>query len=212
MMATLAEVPRRVAPGFNHRQCGFRVANAAGGLDAELRADGFAHQLYIFHRRAAGAEAGGGFDEARPAFNHELAGVNFFLPGEQAGFEDDFHRPFVRRLHHVAQLAKNVFVIAVLEPAKVEDDINFLRAIVNGRLGFKTFHVARHGAQRKAHRAGDLDAGAFQKMAGLSDPGAIDADAVKIVFARLGAKFLDVFGGGIRLQQGVVNAGGQLRG
>jgi len=66
---------------FNHRQRGFRVANAAGGLDPELRADGFAHQFYICHRRAAGAEAGGGFDEARSAFNHELAGANFFPPG-----------------------------------------------------------------------------------------------------------------------------------
>jgi hypothetical protein len=48
-------------------------------------------------------------------------------------------------------------------------------------------------------------------MAGLPDPGAVDANAVKMVFARLGAKFLDVFGGGIRLQQRVVNVGGQLQ-
>ena len=48
-------------------------------------------------------------------------------------------------------------------------------------------------------------------MAGLPDPGAIDANAVKMVFTRLGAKFLDVFGGGIRLQQRVVNVGGQLQ-
>jgi len=37
-------------------------------------------------------------------------------------------------------------------------------------------------------------------MAGLSDPGAIDANAVKPVFARLDAKLLNVFGGGIRFQ------------
>ena len=49
-------------------------------------------------------------------------------------------------------------------------------------------------------------------MAGLPDPGAVDANAVKMVFARLGAKFFDVLGGGIRLQQRVVNVSGQLCG
>src|SRR5664280_3669851 len=55
---------------LNHRQGGLRVADAAGGLDAELWTNGFAHQLDIIHRRAAGAEAGGGFDKLRPAFHH----------------------------------------------------------------------------------------------------------------------------------------------
>ena len=106
---------------------------------------------------------------------------------EQAGFQDDLHRPFVRGLHHVAQFAQDIFVVAVLEPADVEDDIDFVRAIVDGRLGFKTFRIRRHRAQRKADDAGNLDARTFQAMAGPSDPGAVDANAVKMILARFEA-------------------------
>ena len=173
--------------GGNHRQRGLGVTNAAGSLDAELRADGVAHQFYVLHRCAAGAEAGGGFDKVRAAFQHQLAGADLFLRREQAGFQDDLHRPFVRGLHHVAQFAQDIFVIAVLEPADVEDDIDFVRAIVDGRLGFKTFRIRRHRAERKADDTGNLDARTFQEMAGPSDPGAVDANAVKMILARLEA-------------------------
>ena len=120
-----------------------------------------------------------------------------------------FTVPFVRGFHHVAQFAQNIFVVAVLEPADVEDDINFLRAVVNGRLGFKTFRVAGHRAEREADGAGDLHIAAFQKMARGGDPRAVDADAVKFVFARLGAEFFDVLDGGVRPDQGMVNEPGQ---
>jgi len=49
-------------------------------------------------------------------------------------------------------------------------------------------------------------------MAGLPDPRAIDAHAVKLIFARLGTKFFDVLCDGIRLQQRVVNVAASCRG
>jgi hypothetical protein len=81
--------------GFDHRQRRLCVANAAGGFHAKLRADGFPHQLHVVHRRAAGAQAGGGFDKFRTALGHQMAGEDFLLARQQAGFEDDL-RPSAR--------------------------------------------------------------------------------------------------------------------
>ena len=130
--------------GGKHRQRGLGITNAAGSLDAKLRADRFRASACTSSTVASLAlKPVEVFDEMRTAFHHEFAGADFFLLREQAGFEDDFHRPLVRSLHHVAQFAQDIFVVASLEPAEVEDDINLLRAIVNGGLGFKALSHRR---------------------------------------------------------------------
>ena len=140
----------------------------------------------------------------RPAFDGHPAGADFLFVRQQAGFQNHLHRVFVGGLDHVAQLAENVFVFAVL--------VNLLRTVVNGRLGFKPLGVGGHRAERKADHAGDLHIRPFQKMPRLGDARAVDADGEKLVLARLGAELFDVLGGGVGLQHRVVNEGGKLRG
>ena len=65
-------------------------------------------------------------------FERQPAGLDEFVIRQQAGFKDDFHRAFLGGFHHVAQLADNVAMIAVLEAANVHDHVD-LRGAVRDR-------------------------------------------------------------------------------
>ena len=75
----------------------------------------------------------------RAALDDQLAGADFFRVGQQAGFDNHFDRPLVGGFDHVNDFAENKFVVAGLEPRDVQHHVNLVRAVVNGRLGFKPF-------------------------------------------------------------------------
>ena len=70
----------------------------------------------------------------RTAFHDEFASADFLLICQQAGFQNYLDRPLVGGLDHVAKLAQNIFVLAVLEPADIDYDIGLdtTQAITEG--------------------------------------------------------------------------------
>jgi len=65
--------------------------------------------------------------------------ARIFSPGEQQVSENDFSPGIRPPLPPRRTAAKNAFVIAVLEPSDIENDINFLRAIIQWPPRFQRF-------------------------------------------------------------------------
>ena len=87
----------------------------------------------------------------RPGLDHQLASANLLLISQQACFQNDFHRPLVRRFDDVAQFAQHVLVIPVLDSPNIDHDIDLMRASIDRRFRLETFYVGIHRAERKAH-------------------------------------------------------------
>ena len=141
----------------------------------------------------------------RAGVEDDPAGADFFRVREQAGFDNDFDRPFGGGLDDIAQFAQNIFVVAVFEPADVNDDIDLLRAVVDGGFGFEPFCVGVGRAERETDDRRHFDVGAIKKMAGLSHPRSVHANGVEIIGASLGTESFDIFERSLRLQQRVVD-------
>ena len=100
---------------------------------------------------------GGNWSELDAGIERQLAGEDFFVAGQQICFEDGFDGPFVGSFGDVPHFAKHILDIAVLEPAQVDDEINFVRAVIHGDLRFVTLGIGIGRAQRKADERDDLD-------------------------------------------------------
>ena len=153
----------------------------------------------------------------RSTFDYEVAGAADFFSTigqlSKASFQEDDACLTVRSsaastISHSSRRTERI--IAILQFPDIEDDINFMRAIVNGRFRFETFGIRSHGPQRKTDDARDFHVAVFEKMPRLGDPRAIDANGKELVFPGLGTQIFDVFGGCLRFQKGMVNEGGQL--
>ena len=89
----------------------------------------------------------------RAGVEDDPAGADFFRVREQAGFDNDFDRSFVGGLDDIAEFAQNIFVVAVLVPADVDDDINLLRVVVDGGFSFKPLCVGVSRSERVKERS-----------------------------------------------------------
>ena len=187
--------------------------DAAGGFDAEaVRFYQPAHERDIVNSRAAGAEAGGGFDEVGPAGNAEFAGASLFGVGEQAGFEDDFAEG-VRRVADVddrLDVGEDGGVVAGFERADVEDHVNFAGAIANGGAGFGGFGFGEVGAEWETDDGANFDRRGLQECGGQTDVNWVDADGMEVMVRGFAAQAFDVGGGGVGLEERVVNQTGNV--
>src|SRR6185503_21183112 len=100
-----------------------------------------------------------------------MTSADFFFAGQQTGFEDYFDRALVRGLDDVPQFAQQIAVVAVLEPADIDDHIDFLGAVVDRHLGFKSFRVGVRRSEGKANHCSDLHSTVLEEMTSLYDPG-----------------------------------------
>ena len=92
----------------------------------------------------------------------------------------------------------------------VEDDLDFVRAEVEGDLGFVTLHIGIGGAEGEVDRATNLHVGILEQMARQRDARAAHDHAVQAEFARGGAAFFEVGAGGVGAEQGDFEGGGEF--
>ena len=162
------------------------------------------------HRGAGGAETGRCLHKVCATFGDYLAGADFFSPRQEASLQNDLHSAVIRRLNHFVKLAEDVFVVAVLEFADVEDYIDFVRPVVHGSLGFEPFCVHVHRAERESHHAGNFYISVLQQVARLRHARAIHTHAVKAMLPGFGAQTFDVSGGSFGFEQGMVDVSSKL--
>jgi len=182
--------------GFDQAEGGLGFANQPGGFDADGFSQGFTEEFDFFDGGFGAVEIGGGGDVLDAGIEGEFTGENDFFAGEQVGFEDGFDEAFVGGFGKVAEFAEDVLMIAIFETAEVDDDVEFMRAVVNGSLDFVALGVGIERAQGEADESDDLDFGIVQEGAGEFDAGGVDADGVIIIFAGFGAEFFEVGAGG----------------
>ncbi len=218
----LAETPRRSAPasimasasgaGLDHGLGVGQGADAAGGLDAEVGADGLAHEADVLDGCAAGGETGGGLHEVRAALDGEAARADLLLIGEQAALDDDLEvrAAGVGGVCHGGDVGADDVVVTGLELADVDDHVDLARTGGHHVGGLGGLGGGGHGAQREADDGAGHDVGALEGGGDARDPIAVHAYGGGVQLARLSGDAVDLLGGGVRLEPGVVHVLGEF--
>ena len=187
--------------------------DAAGGFDAAtVRFHQPAHERNVANSRAAGAEAGGGFDEVGTAGQAKFAGASLFGIGEQAGFKNDFAEctSGVTDFDDGLDVSKDGGVVAGFERADVDNHVNLAGAIAEGGTRFGGFGFGEVGAEREPDDGADFDRRGAHQCGGKTDVKWVDADGTEVMLHRFLAQSFDVGGGGVGLEERVVNQTGNV--
>ena len=107
-------------------------ADAAGGLDAHVRADVVPEEGHILHGGSAGGEAGGGLDKVRPGHGDHPAGGDFFFLSQLTGLHDDLQDVPVAGGLHRLDLLQHALPVAGLGQADVHDHVDLVGAVADG--------------------------------------------------------------------------------
>ena len=186
--------------------------DAARGLDLAVVAHGGAHERHVVERRAALGEARARLHERRTGGNAVAAAAHDLPVIEQAALEDDLHGDARRCLDHGRDVARHVVVVALDEAADIHDHIDLGGPVRGGAGGLEGLRLGRHGAEGEPDAGRDAHARAREALGGERGPAAVDGDGGETVRARLIAELLDVGGGGVRLEVGVVDKGVEFHG
>ena len=173
-----------------------------------------AHQCNVCDGRAAGAEAGGSFNEVGASGNTEFACASFFSVSEQTGFKYDFANGtgFPADLCDGLDVGENDIGVAGFQRADVKNYVNFACAIAECGAGFGDFGLGKVGSERKTDYGADFDRRVLQKRGGLPDVKWVDTDRTKLVLRGFPAKPLDVSGSGVGFEKCVVDNAGDVHG
>ena len=190
-------------------------ADAAGGFDAGAVSDCSAEEGDVVGGGSSGGEAGAGLDEVGSGGEGQLAGAEFFFEGEEAGFEDDFDdgSGAVGQLDYSTDVLLDGFVVGGLagfEQADVHDHVDVVGSVLEDADGFVAFGAGEGGTQGEADDYAYGDAGAGEGGGGEGDPGGVDHGAGEAVVGGLVAEPEDLVAGGVGLEEGVVEDGGEV--
>ncbi len=190
-------------------------ADAAGGFDAGAGSGYSAEEGDVVGGGSAGGEAGAGLEEVGSGGEGDLGGAEFFFEGEEAGFEDDFDDGAlgVGEFDDAADVLADGFVVGGLagfEEADVEDHVDVVCAVLEDANGFVALGGGEGGTQGEADDDADGDAGAVEGSGGEGDPGGVDHGAGEAVLGGLVAELEDLSAGGVGLEEGVVEDGGEV--
>jgi hypothetical protein len=169
-----------------------------------------AHQRHVLGRRSALAEAGRGLHEVRAGQLGERAADDLLLIAQHAGLEDHLHLGRAGGADHPADVVGDGRVVAGLQGADVDHHVDLAGSVTDRLAGLEGLGPGRHGSQREAHHRADPDRAARQQRAAAGHVGAVDADSGEVEPARLLAELLEILGGGVGLEQGVVDQARQI--
>ena len=186
--------------------------DAARGLDLAAVAHGGAHERHVVERRPALGEARARLHKRRASSHAVLAAAHNLPVVEQAALEDDLHGDARRSLDHGRDVARHVVVVALDEAADVHDHVDLGSPVRGGAGGLEGLGLGRHGAEGEPDAGGDAHARTREALGRKRGPAAVDGDGGEAVRARLVAELLDVGGGGVRLEVGVVDKGVEFHG
>jgi hypothetical protein len=190
-------------------------ADAAGGFDAGTMSGYSAEQGDVVRGGAAGGETGAGLEEVGSGGESDLGGAEFFFEGEEAGFEDDLDDGAlgVGQFDDAADVLTDSFVVgglAGLEEADVEDHVEVVRAVLEDAGGLVALGAGERGSKGKAKDDADGDAGSGEGGGGERDPGGVDHGTGEAVLGGFVAELKDLGAGGVGLEEGVVEDGGEV--
>ena len=204
-------------PGVEHGTGVGEGADSAGGLDSGAGAGDRAHEGDVVDGGPAGGEASGGLDEVGPGGEGEFGGAELFLEGEQAGFEDDLDDgPVgVGEIDDGVDFVLDGVVVLLgcgLEQADVEHHVEVVRAELEDAGGLVALAGGERCAKREADDDADRDGGSGEGFDGAGDPCGVDHGAGEAMLGGLVAEADDLGAGGLGLEQGVVEDGGERGG
>ena len=133
---------------------------------------------------ATAAKAGGGLDKLGAGFTDHAAHFDLFLIRQQAGLDDHLQQLTAAVRLHRTNLLQNLIVQAVLDPADVDDHVDFIGAVFHRVGRFEAFYRGGRIAVGEAdHRAdGDFPRRICRRLLHIgsrnTDAGAAIADTV----------------------------------
>ena len=116
----------------------------------------------------------------------------------------------VSGLGHGRDVGAHHVVVAGLELADVDDHVDLARTGGHHVGGLGGLGGGGHGAQREADDGAGHDVSALKGGGDARHPVAVDAHGGGVELARLGGDAVDLLGGGVRLEQGVVHVLGEF--
>lgn len=182
-------------------------ANAAGGFDAKMGADGCPHESDVGGGRAGLGETGGGLDEVGAGLFRGLAGGDLLLVVQESGFEDDLEdgSPFMASIGDGADIGFDGGEVAGFQGAYIEDHVDFGSSVGDGFGGLGALVPGGGGAERETDDGADFDGRAAEFTGDEGDPVGVDADGGEDVFAGFFAYLAHVGFGGVGAEDGVVD-------
>ncbi len=101
--------------------------------------------------------------------------------------------------------------VAALERADVDDHVDLTGTVPHGAPRLEGLHVGRGGSEGEADDRGHRDVGIAQADRGPAHPGGVDADRGEVMLRGFIAELVDVCGGGVGLEQCVVDIARQVQ-
>jgi len=149
-------------------------------------------------------EAGGGLDEVGPGGLGSAAGGDDLLISEGGGLDDDLEDGAPAGLAHAADVGLDGVDVTFLDEAEVDDHVDLLGALGQGVGGLGGFDGGGVGAGGEA-----ADGGHVQVVGHVHRQEARgDAHAVGVQVRSLGDERIDLGGGGLGLEESVVDEAG----
>ena len=168
----------------------------------------------VVNSGAAGGEAGAGLEEVGAGGESDLGGAELFFEGEEAGLEDDFDdgSGVVGELDDAADVVVDGLVVGGLagfEQADVEDHVDLTGAVFEDADGLVALGAGESGAEREANEDANGDTGSQEGGGGEGYPGGVEHGAGEAVLGGFVADLEDLGAGGVGLDEGVVEDGGE---
>ena len=155
--------------------------------------------------------------KSAPAARASSEARQLFLEGEQAGFEDDLDDgpTGVGEIDDGVDFVLDGVVVLLgcgLEQADVEDHVEVVRAELEDAGGLVALGGGEGRAKREADDDADRDGGSGEGFDGAGDPCGVDHGAGEAMLGGLVTEADDLGAGGLGLEQGVVEDGGERGG
>ena len=153
----------------DHRERGVEIADAAGGLHADVRPNRSTHDAHILDRRAARAEPRRSLHVVRARLDREDAAALDRRGVQVPGLENDLHdrrafRCLGHGAHHRSDVVVHEAIVALEQRREVEDHVHLVAAELHEMRGLLGLRLGVRIAEREAADRADPRIGAREPL------------------------------------------------
>lgn len=139
-------------------------------------------ELNISEGSSSGAKTGWGLNVVSSCFINDMGYLSYLIISKKAGLNDDLEDAFVSAsLLDEPDFPSNIWVAALLQPADVDDHVNFISAVFNGLLGLEDLNFGRRISKGEADDCGNFDFWVGKIDLGILNEAGRDAHRGKLV-------------------------------